>query len=566
MNRAFQSIMIGYILLSSAAWASAPPYHWSTCFGDSVCQFPGSTVIDNRGHILLVGSYQGTIDLGGGSLPPSSPSEYNVFVAKFHAQGGHIWSHGFGGVNDQVGIWVDVDSQRNVYLTGHFSETIDFGGGPLTTGVWDTDIFLAKFDPQGAHVWSQGFGSTANQKPRCLCVDNLDNVFLVGYFEGMVDFGGEPLTSAGSWDIFMVKFASDGTHLWSQGIGGEWKQLSTAIAVDSGANVFITGGFIGTVDFGGGPLRSWGSGTPTLREWDIFLAKYSSSGTHLWSKRYGDIGAQAAHGLAIDSQGNAIITGVFNRDVDFGGGDVASTNFHDVFLAKFAPDSTHLWSFGFGSSSEDDDAGRWVAVDGSDNIVMIGSFEESIDFGGGPLIAEGETAVFLAGFNPDGEPIWSRGYRGAGNYDYSACVSISDADDIVITGPLWGSADFGGGPITSEGDLDVFLTRFGDLLTIVSPTQSLPTIRLQQNQPNPFNPSTVIRYETSQAGNVVLRIYSLAGELVKTLFDGAVEPGGHEFTWYGDDKRGQRVASGVYFYRVETSWGYQETRMLVMVQ
>ncbi len=110
------------------------------------------------------------------------------------------------------------------------------------------------------------------------------------------------------------------------------------------------------------------------------------------------------------------------------------------------------------------------------------------------------------------------------------------------------------------GDLAYISQQVADLVPPPARTA------LWQNRPNPFNPSTVIRFDISQPGVATLRIYDLAGAHVRTLYAGAVEPGGYEFPWRGDDASGRRVASGVYVYRLDTSWGHHQTRKLVMLQ
>ena len=74
-----------------------------------------------------------------------------------------------------------VDGSGNVLVTGTFEGTVDFGGGPLTsTGV--SDIFLAKYDPNGNHIWSQRFGGTSSESVRAIAVDGSGNVLVTGSF------------------------------------------------------------------------------------------------------------------------------------------------------------------------------------------------------------------------------------------------------------------------------------------------------------------------------------------------------------------------------------------------
>jgi hypothetical protein len=145
----------------------------------------------------------------------------------------------------------------NVLVTGQFQGTVDFGGGPLTSvGI---DIFVAKYaGPDGAHLWSRRFANTAADAGFSVVVDPSGNVMVTGQFNGMVDFGGGPLTSAG-YDIFVAKCAgTDGAHIWSRRFGGTAADVGTSIVVDPGGNVLVTGSYQDTVDFGGGPLTSAG--------------------------------------------------------------------------------------------------------------------------------------------------------------------------------------------------------------------------------------------------------------------------------------------------------------------
>ena len=103
--------------------------------------------------------------------------------------------------------------------------------------------------------------------------------------------------------------------------------------------------------------------------------------------------------------------------------------------------------------------------------------------------------------------------------------------------------------------------------TGIDPNPIVPKkFALYQNTPNPFNPSTVIRYDVPTAGaHVQLRIFDVNGRLVKTLVNEGLASGEKSATWHGDDDHGNRVASGVYFYSIETP-GFRETRKLVLTK
>jgi hypothetical protein len=164
-------------------------------------------------------------------------------------------------------------------------------------------------------------------------VDGGGNVLVTGSFQGAVDFGGGPLTSAGSTDIFVAKHSgTDGTHLWARRFGGASFDGASGVAVDGAGNVLVTGSFQGTVNLGGGPLTSAGST-------DIFVAKHSGTdGTHLWARRFGGTSSDGGvPDVAVDGAGNVLVTGSFQGTVDFGGGPLTSAGISDIFVLRLRP-------------------------------------------------------------------------------------------------------------------------------------------------------------------------------------------------------------------------------------
>jgi len=105
-----------------------------------------------------------------------------------------------------------------------------------------------------------------------------------------------------------------------------------------------------------------------------------------------------------------------------------------------------------------------------------------------------------------------------------------------------------GGKIASR------LTRWTKSTPTAVTNTKLPensTAQLFQNSPNPFNPTTTIRYTVPRASRVTLRIYTPAGQLVRTLVDATLSPGVKHATWDGTNNKGNPVASGVYVYRLQ---------------
>lgn len=99
----------------------------------------------------------------------------------------------------------------------------------------------------------------------------------------------------------------------------------------------------------------------------------------------------------------------------------------------------------------------------------------------------------------------------------------------------------------------------------VTISQSLPTeFRLEQNVPNPFNPTTDIAYYLQSPGNVTLAVYNIYGQQVIRLVDEYQSAGTHVVTWHAVDQAGDEIASGLYFYRLETNGNVATKKMLLL--
>jgi hypothetical protein len=268
----------------------------------------------------------GSADFGGGPL--TSAGQDDAFAVKLDASGNHVWSKRFGDAGDQRGNGVAIDRTGQVVLTGSLSGAVDFGGGSLTSA-GGQDVYLAKFDGSGTHLWSKRFGDAAIQSGTGVALDAAGSIILTGSFGGVTDFGGGALTALGI-DVFVARFDPSGGHRWSKRFGDPSAQQATGVATDIGGNVLLTGFFVGSLDFGGAPLASTGV-------YDAYVAKLDSAGATLWSKRFGGTGAAYGISVATDSAANVVSAGHFSSTVDYGGGSLTSAGGTDGVLLKLAP-------------------------------------------------------------------------------------------------------------------------------------------------------------------------------------------------------------------------------------
>jgi hypothetical protein len=520
-----------------------PPLHlWSQQFGGAAEDRGITVAVDPGGNVVLSGFYRGTASFGGGNF--TSAGQTDIFVAKYNASGSHLWSRSFGGISLDRPRVVATDGAGNVLLTGSFQSTIDFGGGPLASS-GSSDIFLVKLDPGGAHLWSKRFGGATADHGLDVAVDATGSIALAGSFSSGVDLGGGPLVSAGGFDVVVGRFDASGAHQWSKHFGGTGTDEGVSVKIDGSGNVILLAHFADNVDFGGGLLASAG-------DLDIVLAKYNPGGVHQWSQRFGAaLGDEAAH-VALDNAGNILMLGHFDGSVDFGGGPLASAGGLDIVLAKYDTSGGHLWSKRFGDLGPD--IAQAAAVDGTGNVTVTGFFDDWIDFGGGALTTVGpQTDAFVAKFDAGGTHQWSLGW-GDSSSDAGSGVAIA-GPAAVVTGFFGATVDFGGDPITSVGSVDVFLVKLED------PSIVPVLIRSFDAVPRPdgieltwhiFADEAVDRFTIYRGhGNAIAAIASGDARATRSHLDATARPGEsyhYELvirTTDGDEFRSPRVAAAM---------------------
>src|SRR5690554_1473988 len=124
------------------------------------------------------------------------------------------------------------DTSENVYMTGRFTGTVDFGDITLTsTSVGSSDAFVVKINPSGMVLWAEKFGGAVQDFGKSIAVDDLGNVYTTGLFSGTATFGSVTLTGDPiSQDIFVVKQNSSGQVLWAEKFRvGDWRDTSISI-------------------------------------------------------------------------------------------------------------------------------------------------------------------------------------------------------------------------------------------------------------------------------------------------------------------------------------------------
>ncbi len=363
--------LIRYDSTGNVVWAKGTTSPNSgSCIGTSVA-------LDAAGNCYVAGYFRFTINFGGTNL--TANAGFDLFLAKYRGTNGSLeWVRQAGSpANDEINAGTTVDSEGYPHLTSWFIGTAAFGTTNLTSAsVFAPDMLHARYDPSGNLLWAIKAGGTGTDGGDSVAADIQTNTYVSGIFSGTANFSGILLTNSnagGEADLFIAKYDRNGSVLWVKAAGLQVASIinRSSISVDTagnlflaadlnpytngivskfspagdllwtrtpgtsvrgaapaaGGDVYVTGSFRGTSNFGGTNLTSTG-------DTDLFIARYSASGNLLWVKQAGFIYWDYGQGISLDAIGNVFITGYFHDTTTFDGANVTGAGGDDAFVAK----------------------------------------------------------------------------------------------------------------------------------------------------------------------------------------------------------------------------------------
>lgn len=421
------------------------PLIYSTYLGGKSYDHGNGIAVDGAGNAYVTGYSDSTFPIVNALQPIFAGGYYDAFVAKINPAGSAlIYSTYLGGSADDEGNGIAVDSAGNAYVAGQtFSADFPTLNGLQPTPGGSSDAFVVKIDPTGsALLYSTYLGGTSAENGTSIAVDSARNAYVTGWTISP-DFPiVNPLqqAKAGDMDAFVAKISPTGTVLlYSSYLGGTDYDFGAGIAVDRTGSAYLAG-FTESTDFPTrNPLQASNAGGL-----DAFLAKINATGTALvYSTYLGGLYDDAARGIAVDSAGNAYITG-YTHSTDFpivnalqpsrGGG------FYDAFVAKSNADGSALfYSTYLGGSG--DDVGEAIAVDTTGNVHVVGQ-TSSIDFPTTPGALQTvcnygnctRPDSFVTMLDASGSALAYSTYLGGGFGSHASGIGLDNAGNSYVTG------------------------------------------------------------------------------------------------------------------------------------
>ncbi|MBI5502349.1 MAG: hypothetical protein HY907_19045 [Deltaproteobacteria bacterium] len=427
--------------------APDPVVEWAVGFGSAEDDGVAGLAAAADGSVVAAGlTGPGSVDFGDGVRGPFAYE--GLFVASWDAAGALRWALRPVALGNAGARAVATGPSGTTYVCAEYQNTQDIGGRS-TTSAGGTDVAVFAMDPAGTVVWLDSFGNWGNEFCHGLAVDEAqDRVWVTGAYMGDVDFGDGPLPEGStSTNGFAAALDTAGALVWSRGWVTDQPAQNGGIAGDAAGNVYVTGAFLLSTDF-------FGTVVTATTSQDAFVLSLDPGGSFRWVRTYAGGYSEIGQDVARDPAGGVIVLATFEGTMPVGGTTLASRGAYDTALWTLDADGTVGRALSFGDAGFDIGSAL-VPADGG--WVMGGMLRGSASYGG-PVLDSGATDLgFLVGLDAAGAHRWTAGF----DDDMPVVVSAAAAAGTATWagGVFYAPLTLGAFTVTGGGERDVFLLR-----------------------------------------------------------------------------------------------------------
>lgn len=340
--------------------------------------------VDAAGNVTVVGIFDHpTVDCGTGAL--TNHGSFDMFVASYAPDGTPRWAHAYGGAGNDRAHAVAVRGDGAIAVTGSIDGSVDFGGGALTPLQSKKSEYLLRLSASGAFE-SAVLAQGGISDAFDVAFDPAGGVATAGYMMGTVDFGGGPIKAA-LVDLDVVAYDGAGKQRYAShfATGDASISMLDALTFDAGGNAYAAGGFRGGLTIG---TRSYSAPDMGQYSGDAVVFSLDPSGAVRWARAYGSPSDDTFHALAFDAGSNRVIADGYmgTPPRDDGDGLLGGTAFIGLsgFIAAFDPGTGKAAGF---ELEVQDPTAPWAPADGAFDMVL--------DAAGTPTLA-GQHGLFRA--------------------------------------------------------------------------------------------------------------------------------------------------------------------------
>lgn len=389
------------VTMSSPSATEAPLWDWIRIIGGARSDSVVRMVTDANGRTTVMGQFEGTNTMGQTVLV-APPNNRTMFLAQYNGLGALQWATQSVGSKTDTPTGLAVDGAGNLYALGYFTSTnLVLGASVLANfAPGYNDMYVAKYNAQGALQWAKSFGGDRDDYGRSIAVDGQGNVVIIGDFNSAtIAWDGIITTNIGGRDVFTIKLNTQGTVQWVRTAGDSGLHEGYAVTVDAASNIYVAGKIWSQIQF---DTYSFDSHFDS----DTFLVSYNSNGGVRWARQFGNFSVALPRALAVDSQQRILMTGYFDQSFDLDGHPLICHGSQDTFVAQFNADGKTLWALALGGPGMD--TPKDVAIDAQDRVCVTGSFAQTASFGDVFMVGGAQRNAYVAVLDATGQVLWAK--------------------------------------------------------------------------------------------------------------------------------------------------------------
>jgi hypothetical protein len=450
-----KALLLGFVF--SYFIFNAQSFEWAKRAGLWAFDLGYAVATDKYGNVYIAGKYEMNKAVFGSTTVPCA-GNHDMYVAKYGPTGDFKWVRTAGGVGGDYAWAMACDPDGNVVVTGEIESTASFGSGVSLKSNGDNDVFVARYNTSGALLWAKKLGGGSKSDKGLGVTISGTSIYVTGKFEGTGNFAGTTLSSAGGKEMFIAKYTTAGAFVWAKKAGGSGDDEGYAICADASGNIYVTGYFSKTANFGGVWLTSKG-------DKDIYLAKYNSSGSIIWAKRAGGSASDYGMGIRVDNSNRIFLTGGCRLKSVFGTYTItASGGNADIFVAQYDNSGNPKWVKKAGGKYND--YGRALALDAQSNIYITGNYGFNAAFGSYTLNGVDSAEIYFASYDAAGNFRWA--LKAGGQVDESdpgrflemgLSIATDPSGNVLASGAYRSKSTFGAFSLSGWDHTDVYITK-----------------------------------------------------------------------------------------------------------
>lgn len=455
----------------------------------------------------------------------------DYWVVRLSITGDTLWQRCLGGTANAGGTGHDSGESIDQTFDGGFivagwTESFD---GDITDNHGGSDCWVVKLDESGNTAWQKCYGGSSWDRAHAIQQTPDSGYIMTG---SSASNDGDVSGNHGYNDFWVVKMTKTGNIEWQNSLGGN--------SNDYGLDVEHTtdGGYI----VGGKTFSNDGDVSGNHGWMDYWIVKLDATGALEWQNALGGTSYDEGYSVAQTADGNYMIVG----HTDSNDGDVSG--YHGVFdywVAKLDTEGDILWQKCLGGSNPD--RGYAIEATADSGCIVAGSSESNDGDVTGHHGDMFSSDFWIAKLDAEGILEWQNSLGGTSS-EYAYAVQDNPNGAFAVAGK---SMSNDGDVTENHGEYDYWVVKLSPMgiITGISTDKATKPTSLSVS-PNPFHSRTEISFELQRKECVMVVVYNIHGQPIKTLTHQEYPAGSHTIAWNGITKTGKSASRGIYLFKM----------------